>query len=436
MQVQIPVSLYTSLLQQQRLQEQLMATQPRAVPSQPTRKHATSSSFHYSLPVDLSALSAVSASALPSYPSTDASASKADFVENLVGTASLIIESIWPNHSFSSRSALLPLRKFIREILRRSRTSFSTLQLALLYIVRLRNQLSVKSAKEGPGARPHATLCGRRMFLSALIVAAKYLQDRNYSNKAWAKISGLPLEEINKNEFEILRILDYDLFVSQKTYLSWSTMLLARTSQIRKDPACPTVPLANAVSGDVAASAVSFTAEAASINPLMYLANSGGLLASSESLGAFTAPPTPAPFDAASVFAMTKLEGEVHAPAMTPPAEDTPSISPPSLTSASSIMSVASDGSLEGLSLWRSNSMDSVSSIDSHAMMMLMQPSNYPSPSASESSASGLSLSGKPGLKRSFSYDEEEDPSFLSVFEFGAETPASDDGALRKRVKA
>ncbi|KAI8854522.1 cyclin-domain-containing protein, partial [Chytridium lagenaria] len=136
----------------------------------------------------------------------------------------LIIESIWPNHSISSKAALLPLKKFIREILRRSRTSFSTLQLALLYIVRLRSQLTAK-ASVVTGARPHATLCGRRMLLSALIVAAKYLQDRNYSNKAWAKIAGLPLEEINLNEMEFLRIMDYDLYVSQKTYTSWSTML-------------------------------------------------------------------------------------------------------------------------------------------------------------------------------------------------------------------
>ncbi|CAJ0829500.1 3967_t:CDS:2 [Entrophospora sp. SA101] len=33
--------------------------------------------------------------------------------------------------------------------------------------------------------------CGRRMFLASLIIASKYLQDKNYSNTAWSKICGL-----------------------------------------------------------------------------------------------------------------------------------------------------------------------------------------------------------------------------------------------------
>jgi hypothetical protein len=36
-----------------------------------------------------------------------------------------------------------------------------------------------------------AKQCGRRMFLAALILSSKSLQDRNYSARAWSKISGL-----------------------------------------------------------------------------------------------------------------------------------------------------------------------------------------------------------------------------------------------------
>ncbi|KAI9355050.1 cyclin-domain-containing protein, partial [Zopfochytrium polystomum] len=137
-----------------------------------------------------------------------------------------IIESIWPNSASSPHAKLLPLRRFIQEILRRSRTSFCTLQLALLYIVRLRSRLPPHSSR--PPSTPTATLCGRRMFLSALIVAAKYLQDRNYSNRAWAKISSLPLCDVNTNEMEFLKLVDFELFVSHRTFASWSTMLMAR----------------------------------------------------------------------------------------------------------------------------------------------------------------------------------------------------------------
>ncbi|KNZ59099.1 hypothetical protein VP01_17g1 [Puccinia sorghi] len=41
------------------------------------------------------------------------------------------------------------------------------------------------------------------------MVASKFLLDRNYSNKAWSKISGLPVEEINDNERLFLRLIDY-----------------------------------------------------------------------------------------------------------------------------------------------------------------------------------------------------------------------------------
>ncbi|KAI9238300.1 MAG: hypothetical protein BYD32DRAFT_358278, partial [Podila humilis] len=61
-----------------------------------------------------------------------------------------------------------------------------------------------------------------RTFLAALMVASKYLQDRNYSNKAWAKISGLSIKEINANELIFLKLIDYSLFVSNETFMRWT----------------------------------------------------------------------------------------------------------------------------------------------------------------------------------------------------------------------
>ncbi|KAH8916975.1 hypothetical protein BT69DRAFT_1188185, partial [Atractiella rhizophila] len=55
--------------------------------------------------------------------------------------------------------------------------------------------------------------CGRRMFLAALITASKFLQDRNYSNLAWSKISSLDVREININERAFLALLDYRLHI-------------------------------------------------------------------------------------------------------------------------------------------------------------------------------------------------------------------------------
>jgi hypothetical protein len=70
------------------------------------------------------------------------------------------------------------------------------------------------------------------MFLAALIVASKYLQDRNYSNRAWSKISGLPVHEINANEICFLKLIDYNLFIAEDIFKRWSSLLLTHIQAI------------------------------------------------------------------------------------------------------------------------------------------------------------------------------------------------------------
>uniref|UniRef100_A0A1D1YQA2 G1/S-specific cyclin pas1 n=1 Tax=Anthurium amnicola TaxID=1678845 RepID=A0A1D1YQA2_9ARAE len=171
---------------------------------------------------------------------------KAAFVENLVDTAGLIIEVIWANFSVNPSAKIIPLRLFLQETLRRSRTSYSTLQTALFYLFRIKPQISSISRRpEFPSAPsseypPDANqsqnndpaTCGRRMFLAALIVASKYLQDRNYSNRAWSKISGLPVHEINANEICFLKLIDYNLFIAEDIFKRWSSLLLTHIQAI------------------------------------------------------------------------------------------------------------------------------------------------------------------------------------------------------------
>jgi hypothetical protein len=128
-------------------------------------------------------------------------------VDNLVDSSTQIVEAIWPLSASACRSelgskAVLPLRTFIQETLRRSRTSYSTLQVALYYLVLIKPHVPKHNfTMEQPvdRASDRALQCGRRMFLAALILASKYLQDRNYSARAWSKISGLNTQEINQN---------------------------------------------------------------------------------------------------------------------------------------------------------------------------------------------------------------------------------------------
>jgi hypothetical protein len=161
---------------------------------------------------------------------------KVNFVDNLVDSSTQIVEAIWPLSSVVCRSelgskAVLPLRTFIQETLRRSRTSFSTLQVALYYLILIKPHVPKHNfTTEQPGDRlaDRALQCGRRMFLAALILASKYLQDRNYSARAWSKISGLNTLEINQNEIAFLLAVNWKLHITDEVFRRWTEIVLKR----------------------------------------------------------------------------------------------------------------------------------------------------------------------------------------------------------------
>lgn len=162
-------------------------------------------------------------------------------------TASQIVENIWPLSAAASRSdaatgskGVLPLRTFIQETLRRSRTSYSTLQVALYYLIKIKPHVPAHDfTKEQPRDQSmmRAMQCGRRMFLAALILASKYLQDRNYSARAWSKISGLNTLEINQNELMFLQAVGWRLHISEAMFQRWTDLVLKLTPGAGGPPA-------------------------------------------------------------------------------------------------------------------------------------------------------------------------------------------------------
>jgi len=79
--------------------------------------------------------------------------------------------------------------------------------------------------------------CGRRMFLAALILASKYLQDRNYSAKAWSKMSGLRTVEINSNERLFLSAVSWRLHIPEAVFKRWADIVLKYTAPHLPPPA-------------------------------------------------------------------------------------------------------------------------------------------------------------------------------------------------------
>lgn len=147
------------------------------------------------------------------------------YVCALVDVTVQVIASIWPS-SISSPSSgnnnakpIADLNTFLHHILKHSRTTHSTLQLAIFYLFRIRSRVQEKRNEDV------YISCGRRMFLAALISAHKYLQDKTYKNSAWSKVSGLNVNEINHAEKVMLQLLDYRLYVKKDTYDQWILML-------------------------------------------------------------------------------------------------------------------------------------------------------------------------------------------------------------------
>ncbi|KAI0124746.1 cyclin [Xylariales sp. AK1849] len=162
---------------------------------------------------------------------------KVNFVDNLVDSSTQIVEAIWPLSSVVYRvelgsKAVLPLRTFIQETLRRSRTSYSTLQVALYYLVLIKPHVPKHDFTMEQPDECHANRvlqCGRRMFLAALILASKYLQDRNYSARAWSKISGLATQEINQNEMAFLLAVNWKLHITEGVFQRWTDIVMKYT---------------------------------------------------------------------------------------------------------------------------------------------------------------------------------------------------------------
>ena len=168
-----------------------------------------------------------------------------------------MVETIWPLSAYvHSRYALacarklskMDLRYFIQEVLRRSKTSYSTLQVALYYLILLRSCLpDLDFTKEQPEDSPgsFSLQCGRRMFIAALILASKYLQDRNFSANAWSKISGLSTWDLNVNEMAFLSAIHWRLHIPAHVFHRWTDIVLkySPSAQVNVPPRASPKPI-------------------------------------------------------------------------------------------------------------------------------------------------------------------------------------------------
>ncbi|GAP89417.1 putative pho85 cyclin-1 [Rosellinia necatrix] len=114
-------------------------------------------------------------------------------------------------------SGLPTLEEFITQLVLSSNVMVPTLMSTLVYLTRLKSRLQPMA--KGLRCTTH------RIFLAALILSAKYLNDSSPKNKHWANYSnircdgysfGFSRTEVNLMEKQLLFLLDWDLRITEE----------------------------------------------------------------------------------------------------------------------------------------------------------------------------------------------------------------------------
>lgn len=141
-----------------------------------------------------------------------------DMIQFLALTTSSIIQVKTPCATSKLSSSLLvtPVGKhsvslvnFIKKLIRYSNVQTPTLMATLTYLNKLRNLLPANAI--GMETTRH------RIFLAALILSAKSLNDSSPLNKHWTKYTDglLTLDEVNMAERELINLLNWNILIKQ-----------------------------------------------------------------------------------------------------------------------------------------------------------------------------------------------------------------------------
>lgn len=134
---------------------------------------------------------------------------------------------VWQRHFFDSAS-LLALRRFFSSLERSCGCSLECFVLSLVYMDRIAALRSQRLSPRSPqdvelqqlAGHPLSASCQgiEELLAATILLAAKFHDDIHYSNAYYAKVTNLTIKELNVIESEILRLLDWDLFVSGEDF--------------------------------------------------------------------------------------------------------------------------------------------------------------------------------------------------------------------------
>lgn len=107
-------------------------------------------------------------------------------------------------------------RKWVTTILSTTQVAPNVIILALLFIWRL------KSGNPRVKGRPGSEY---RLLTVALMLGNKFLDDNTYTNKTWAEVTGISVQEVHVMEVEFLSNMRYNLFTTDEKWTEWKRLL-------------------------------------------------------------------------------------------------------------------------------------------------------------------------------------------------------------------
>jgi Cyclin len=117
----------------------------------------------------------------------------------------------------TNRPPKISIKLYLKRLEEYMKCSEETFILALIYLDRITSkekQLEINS------------YCIHRLFLSGLVVAAKFFEDKYYKNSYYSKVGGISNIELNTLELQFLLLIDFQLYVSDEEYEKYQHTLM------------------------------------------------------------------------------------------------------------------------------------------------------------------------------------------------------------------
>lgn len=109
----------------------------------------------------------------------------------------------------SLRTPSISMNDYICRVLKYIRCSDTSLILSLIYIKRLSDKY---------GSEFYNRYSFHRIYITSILVAAKFIDDKFYNNKYYAIVGGITSKEITELEICILKCLNFNLNVTLDEY--------------------------------------------------------------------------------------------------------------------------------------------------------------------------------------------------------------------------